>query len=200
MRAARAIDVGGFLVLRSFTTKQPDVALESPQGRRCPCRFPAACRAGRICRAGGARPARLRLSKAGLPGSEATRRSIRRSPTWTVARPSCGSRFSAMFILPMTLMRLTTSSWSGLGTSKASNTPAVDAEANDEPAFVGLDVHVRSAALDGLQADNVATPSGCQAPDEPSQRQLAPGRFSPLDMARGIIYTYVSYPARSLKI
>jgi len=70
-----------------------------------------------------------------------------------------------MFIFPMTLMRLTTSSWSGLGTSKASNTPAVNAEPDHEPAFVRLDVHIGRSALDGgvdgVQAPLLA-PSGCR--------------------------------------
>ena len=59
-------------------------------------------------------------------GSVAMRRSMARSPTCTVARPSCGSRFSAMFMCPITLTRLTTSSCSALGTSKESySTPSI---------------------------------------------------------------------------
>ena len=37
-------------------------------------------------------------------------KSTTRSPSWTVARPSCGNRFSATFISPSTLIRVSTSS------------------------------------------------------------------------------------------
>jgi hypothetical protein len=61
----------------------------------------------------------------------------------------------------MTFTQLTTSSWSGFGTSKASNAPAADAETNDQPDFVRLDVNVGRPTFDGFEEDEIHGIAGC---------------------------------------
>ncbi len=86
-----------------------------------------------------------------------TRTSISRPCTRILMRPSCGRRFSAMFSRAMILMRLMIAAWKRLisGGSGLRLQQAVDAVADAQAVFFGLDVDVAGPLVGGLDQDLV---------------------------------------------
>ena len=88
-------------------------------------------------------------------GRVATRRSRALPPTFMPIRPSCGTRFSAMFRSAMTLRRLIRPPWMFLGRRHHLVEHAVDAEPDPHVLLGGLDVDVRGPVADSLGHDRV---------------------------------------------
>ena len=96
-----------------------------------------------------------------------TRRSISRPSATMWTRPSCGSRFSAMSIFPMTLTRETIAACMPGGRLHQVAEHAVDAVADARALLVGLDVDVAGPVADRRQERDVDQVDDRAALDHP---------------------------------